>query len=52
MQEFLNMGGYAAYVWSAYGIALVALVLTVWLPLRRHKQQLKSLARRVKHMRS
>ncbi len=31
MAEFLDMGGYAAYVWSAYGIAAIALVgATVW----------------------
>jgi heme exporter protein D len=29
MMEFLSMGGYSAYIWSAYGIA--ALVLTVML---------------------
>ena len=30
MSEFLQMGGYAPYVWSAYGITLVTLVLNVW----------------------
>jgi heme exporter protein D len=25
MNEFLAMGGYAAYVWPAYGVALVIL---------------------------
>ena len=30
MTEFLAMGGYAAYVWTAYGAAVVVLVgLTV-----------------------
>ena len=27
MSEFLAMGGYAAYVWSAFGFALVVLLL-------------------------
>ena len=27
MSEFLAMGGYAAYVWSAFGFALVALLV-------------------------
>ena len=27
MNEFLAMGGYGAYVWSAYGITLLALLL-------------------------
>ena len=26
MSEFLDMGGYARYVWSAFGITLVVLV--------------------------
>jgi heme exporter protein CcmD len=29
--EFLRMGGDAAYVWSAYGITLVVLIINVWL---------------------
>ena len=29
MAEFLTMGGYAPYVWSAYGITAVVLVATV-----------------------
>jgi len=30
MQEFLNMGGYGAYVWPSYGItALVMVVLLI-----------------------
>jgi heme exporter protein CcmD len=30
MTELLGMGGYAPYVWSAYGITLAALVLNYW----------------------
>ena len=31
MTEFFHMGGYAQYVWSAYGVvALVLVGLTVW----------------------
>jgi len=30
MTELLEMGGYAPYVWSAYGITLAALVLNYW----------------------
>jgi heme exporter protein CcmD len=29
--EFLQMGGDAAYVWSAYGITLAVLIINVWL---------------------
>ena len=29
MNEFLDMGGYAKYVWGTYGISMVVLTLTV-----------------------
>lgn len=31
-QQFLHMGGYARYVWSAYGIAAVAIIANVVAP--------------------
>ncbi len=40
MIEFLSMGGYAAYVWTAYGITLVVLVLNIWFARRRHAHML------------
>jgi heme exporter protein D len=30
MSDFWAMGGYAAYVWPAYGISFVALAGTAW----------------------
>jgi len=36
--EFLDMGGYAAYVWPAYSIVAVALLLNLILPLKRHQR--------------
>ena len=36
MSEFLAMGGYASYVWSAWGITLLVLVLNAWSARRRH----------------
>lgn len=30
MTEFLHMGGYAAYVWPAYGITLLVFVANIW----------------------
>ena len=41
LSEFLAMGGYGAYVWSAYGITLVALVLNYWSAGRLLKQNLQ-----------
>lgn len=39
------MGGYGAYVWSAYGIAAVVLALNVILPARAERNALARLAR-------
>ncbi len=30
MSEFLDMGEHGPYVWTAYGITLVILILNVW----------------------
>jgi len=46
MSEFLHMGGYAAYVWSSYGIALVVLVANLIAPMTAHRKLLTQLARR------
>lgn len=35
---FFNMGGYALYVWSAYGLAALILVANLVIALRRRKQ--------------
>ena len=48
MGEFLNMGGYGNYVWSAYGIALVVLVSNVVVPRRSERTALAELAARSK----
>ena len=37
LSEFFHMGGYAFYVWSAYGTTLVVLLLNIVLPLRRYR---------------
>jgi heme exporter protein CcmD len=40
MSEFLQMGGDAAYVWSAYGITLLVLIANVWWARWRHLKAL------------
>jgi len=35
MSEFLDMSGYGAYVWSAYGIAIGGLFLSIYLARRQ-----------------
>lgn len=43
IQDFLQMGGYAAYVWSAYGITLIVLIVNVGLILRKQKKAMKKI---------
>jgi heme exporter protein D len=40
------MGGYAAYVWPAYGLAALVMIANAVLPLRRLRQQLEELRSR------
>ncbi len=44
--SFIHMGGYAAYVWSSYGIALFVFGLSIVLPLKE-KRQLEKRIRRI-----
>lgn len=46
MAEFFAMGGYAAYVWPAWGVAavvLVTLLIVSWRTLRSREATLKAL---------
>ena len=38
MSEFLHMGGYAFYVWTAYGAAFVVLALNLAVPILRRRR--------------
>jgi heme exporter protein D len=51
LTEFLHMGGYAFYVWTSYGIALVVLLLNVILPLRQRNKLLANIARSTRRAR-
>jgi heme exporter protein D len=46
--EFLAMGGYGFYVWTAYAIAFVVLLLNVVVPLIQRKQFLRTQALKLK----
>lgn len=49
LHEFLNMGGYAFYVWTAYALAAVVLITNVLVPLlsaRRQRRELRGRLRR------
>ena len=45
--EFLDMGGYAGFVWPAYLITAVVLIANLLLPRIRHRRQRDSLAKGV-----
>lgn len=46
LSEFVAMGGYGAYVWSAYGIALAVLAWQLATPLLQRRQIIKQIRRR------
>jgi heme exporter protein D len=48
MSEFFHMGGYAFYVWGAYGAAAVLLTADFLAPMLKLKQLRAALARRRK----
>jgi heme exporter protein D len=43
VKEFLAMGGYAAYVWTAYGLTAAVIGLNAWLAQRRYRQALRQI---------
>jgi heme exporter protein D len=43
LEEFFNMGGYAVYVWSSYGLAFIVMLLIFIQPISARKQILKDL---------
>ena len=47
MGEFIEMGGYGSYVWSAFGLSFTVLLATVWLTKRGLRQTRERLARRL-----
>jgi heme exporter protein D len=45
MREFLHMGGYAPWVWSAMALTLVVLVANVVAAGRRYRRMLEAIPR-------
>jgi heme exporter protein D len=52
VSEFFHMGGYAFYVWTSYGLALIVLLANVLAPLRQRRKILADLARRARRERN
>ena len=44
MQEFLYMGGYAFFVWSAYAVVFVVLTANFVYPLLRRRRLLREIS--------
>ncbi|CAH9018978.1 heme exporter protein CcmD [Candidatus Nitrosacidococcus sp. I8] len=45
LQEFIHMGGYAFYVWTAYGIAALVLIGNIIHAQIRHRQVIRQIRR-------
>lgn len=48
LKNFLQMGGYAAYVWSAYGLVLIVLSANIVFARRYFKRVVKKARRQGK----
>lgn len=46
--EFFNMGGYAVFVWSSYGVTFAVLAWNVIVPLMRRKKIIAQVKRAIK----
>jgi heme exporter protein D len=46
--EFLDMGGYAYYVWPSYGLALLLVVVNIVSPLLQRKKIIMQIKRAIK----
>ncbi|MCL1115341.1 MULTISPECIES: heme exporter protein CcmD [Shewanella] len=44
INDFLNMGGYAFYVWLAYGVTFTSLTMLIILSARRKRKVLTEIA--------
>jgi heme exporter protein D len=51
MKEFFYMGGYAFYVWTTYGLALIILVANLIIPFNHERALLRTLARKSRRKR-
>jgi len=46
--DFLNMGGYAFYVWLSYGVSTALIIYLLFASVNRHKSLLQQIALRQK----
>ena len=48
LSEFFYMDGYYLYVWVSYGLAFVVMLASFIAPMRRKRQLLKQIGRKMK----
>ncbi len=46
--EFFNMGGYAFYVWTSYGLAFIIVLANIVSPIMQRKKVIKRIKRAIK----
>ena len=46
--EFFDMGGYAFFVWTSYGIALLVVVLNIVMPVLHRKKVINRVRRAIR----
>lgn len=44
--DFLSMGGYATYVWSAYAFFALVLIFNIWQPVQARKKYMRQQIKR------
>ena len=49
LNNFLSMGGYAVYVWSAYGISFIVLFLNIIIAIRNEHKTLNEIKERLQN---
>jgi len=49
LNNFLSMGGYAVYVWSAYGISFIVLFLNITLAIKNEHKTLNEIKKRLQN---
>lgn len=47
IEQLLSMGGYGIYIWMAYSMAILVIVLNLLMPLWQHQKLLKRIGRRL-----
>ncbi len=47
LDEFLNMGGYAVYVWPSFGLTALLVVLEIWRVRQQRREVLDSVRQQI-----